>query len=388
MTHPLKLLSISHSYVVALNRRLAQEMSQVSNGRWEITAASPDIFDDKYMRKVTLEKQLPDEHFVLESIPAHLTRIPQLFFYGRKLKRLLKQQPWDLVHAWEEPYVAAGFQIARWTPKPIPIVYVTAQNINKNYPPPFNMMERYTMKRSAGWFNFGQTIYDALKDRPFYKERPMCITALGVDTNHFKPDLAAGDAILKSLNWARQGPPVVGYLGRFTPEKGIVLLMDCLAQITAPWRALFVGTGTHEADLHAFAKRFPGRVHICNNVRHTEVPAYLNAMDMLTAPSQTTTHWREQFGRMLVEGFACGLPILSSDSGEIPYVMGDAGIVLGEKDHPAWIAALSELLESPIKRQEWSQRGLARAHAKYAWPVVARQHLDFFEEILQTRRST
>ena len=122
------------------------------------------------------------------------------------------------------------------------------------------------------------------------------------------------------------------------------------------------------------------RVRIAT-VRHAEVPAYLNAVDLLCAPSETTARWAEQFGRMLVEAFACGIPVIGSDSGEIPHVVGEAGLIAPEKDIPAWTAAVSELLGDPARRRELGQRGIERAHREYAWPVVARAYLDFFDEL-------
>ena len=117
-------------------------------------------------------------------------------------------------------------------------------------------------------------------------------------------------------------------------------------------------------------------------VRHDEVPAYLNTMDILCVPSQTTRHGREQFGRILIEGFACGIPVVASDSGEIPYVVADAGIVVGEKDQTGWAAAVAELLENPARRRELASKGIERAHREFGWTVAARKHLEFFDEIL------
>ena len=50
---------------------------------------------------------------------------------------------------------------------------------------------------------------------------------------------------------------------------------------------------------------------------------------------------------MLIEAFACGVPVIGSNSGEIPYVIGDAGRVVGEKDVLGWAAAIVDLLNSP-----------------------------------------
>jgi glycosyltransferase involved in cell wall biosynthesis len=87
---------------------------------------------------------------------------------------------------------------------------------------------------------------------------------------------------------------------------------------------------------------------------------------------------------MLIEAFACGVPVLASDSGEIPNVVADAGVIVGERDEVGWVRALAELLESPARRAELAARGRDRAHSLYSWPVVARRHLEFFDELLAT----
>jgi glycosyltransferase involved in cell wall biosynthesis len=76
------------------------------------------------------------------------------------------------------------------------------------------------------------------------------------------------------------------------------------------------------------------------------------------------------------------VPVVTSDSGEIPHTAGDAGRVLPEADVESWTSALAELLESPERRRELSARGRERAVTRFSWPVVAREHLDFFESLL------
>jgi glycosyltransferase involved in cell wall biosynthesis len=114
-------------------------------------------------------------------------------------------------------------------------------------------------------------------------------------------------------------------------------------------------------------------------VPHAGIAPYVSAMDVLAAPSQTTPRWKEQFGRMTIEAFAAGVPVVGSDSGEIPFVIADAGVVVPEADEAAWAAALGGLIESPAKRAELAARGLDRARALYSWPVVARRAVEFFD---------
>jgi glycosyltransferase involved in cell wall biosynthesis len=305
--------------------------------------------------------------------------------YGRTVRRLLAES-WDVVHCWEEPYVTAGFQVALWTAPRVPFVFWSAQNLSKRYPPPFRWFERYCLRRCAGWQACGQTVVDALGPRG-YAARPHRVLPLGVDLQVYRPDAAAGAAVRRALGWEVDGPPVVGYLGRFVPEKGLGVLTAGLDAQQTPWRALLVGGGKSETQLRTWAGKYAdGRVRIVTGVAHDAVPTFLNAMDLLVAPSQTTPRWREQFGRMLIEAMACGVCVVGSDSGEIPFVIGEAGLVVGEVDLLGWTRALDELMNSPPRRAELAARGRERAATEYAWPVIARRHLEFYEAILDAGR--
>jgi glycosyltransferase involved in cell wall biosynthesis len=145
-----------------------------------------------------------------------------------------------------------------------------------------------------------------------------------------------------------------------------------------------MGGGPLEPELRNWASRKGNRVRFAR-LAHDEVPAYMNAIDLLCAPSETAPHWIEQFGRMLVEAFACGVSVIGSDSGEIPHVVGDGGVIAREKDVSAWTRAIDELLGDPRRRAELGVRGLSRARKEYAWPVVARAYLDFFGELCDKR---
>jgi glycosyltransferase involved in cell wall biosynthesis len=186
------------------------------------------------------------------------------------------------------------------------------------------------------------------------------------------------------LGWPAHAP-VVGFSGRFVAQKGIRTLCDALSRATGDWRALFVGGGPLEQDLRRFAASRPGRVHVETGVAHSDMPQWLSAMTVLCAPSQTTATWREQFGRMLIEAMASGVALIASDSGEIPHVVGDAGVILPERETAQWTAAIESMLQDEKRRQELVQRGLERAARRFAWPVVARRHLEFFETVLEGR---
>ena len=381
LTRVRRLLTVGHSYVVALNRRLAHELACAGLGQWDVTVVAP-TFVHGDLRPIPLE-EFPDEASQLVRVGAYLTYHPHVMLYGRSLRRLLAE-PWDVVHCWEEPFVVAGCQVARWE-RSTRLVYYTFQNLPKHYPPPFNWMERYSLRKAAAWIAAGHTVEGALEARRGYSDRPHRIIPLGVDVDLYRPDKASGEAVRRSLGWAKPGPPVVGFLGRFVPEKGLQLLTTALDAQRTRWRALFVGGGKLENELRAWAAKYTDdRVRIVTGVSHDDVPPYLHAMDVLAAPSRTTPRWKEQFGRMLIEAMACGVCVLGSDSGEIPFVIADAGEVVGEFDVSGWVVQLAALLESPDRRVELASSGRDRAVMAYAWPAVARQYLDFFNLLCET----
>jgi phosphatidylinositol alpha-1,6-mannosyltransferase len=380
MVRARRLLTIGHSYVVAANRRLAHEMAVQAGAAWEVTAIAPSRYRADLGRVAV--QPIAGDASRLEPLAVRLDRLPHLMWYAN-LGRALDAS-WDLVHCWEEPYVLAGAQVARGTPRDAKLVIASFQNLDKRYPWPFAAFERAAMTRADGWIAFGQTVHDTLASRPSYADKPSRVIPPGVDVTRFRPDEAARRGMLDRLGWA-PADRVVGFLGRFVSQKGIPLLLDALRKTTPPWRALFVGGGPLLDALQQFAVQHPGRVHIETGVPHDEVPPWLNAMTVLCAPSQTTTAWREQFGRMLIEAMACGVPVIASDSGEMPSVVGDAGVIVGEHDVAGWTAAIDRLLGDDAARREQAARGVARANARFAWPVVARAHLSFFDALTEGR---
>ena len=183
------------------------------------------------------------------------------------------------------------------------------------------------------------------------------------------------------LGW-RSDDRVVGFAGRFVEEKGVETLLHAFNHSQQRWNVLFVGGGSLVARIESLRLQYPSRVRLARDVGHSDMPSYLRAMDLLCAPSRTTARWKEQFGRMLIEAMACGVPVVASDSGEIPYVVQDAGVLIPENDLVQWTDRIDRLMADPPARADLTARGLARARAEFSWPVVARRHLDFFEEVL------
>src|SRR5262249_22797318 len=128
------------------------------------------------------------EPYALEPIPTRLSRQIHVFSYApSELAKVLRPGRFDVVHAWEEPYIAAGWQIGRQAGRAaVPFVFRTAQSLVKRYPPPFAWFERSTVSRAAGWIAGGELVFRAMVEKGFPASRGAVIT-LGVGLEAFRP---------------------------------------------------------------------------------------------------------------------------------------------------------------------------------------------------------
>ena len=345
ISRKIRVLTIGHSYVIALNRAVAREVARHPD--FEVTVAAPSFFHGD-LRDLELEPEPEDSPLRLVglALAGHagfmsFTTTPGCCAgsfaktsstWSTPGKNRMSMPATRLPGVWPACRSLSRFIPAR-----------TSKNASRHRSAP---SKRATLARAQGWIAAGGLVYDAMRTRGYPAERGR-VLALAVDTAVFEPLDESRRASVQGKLGLR--PPVIGYTGRLTQEKGLYVLMRAMEQVgERPWSLLLLGSGPEEEKVRDWAKArgWADRVRILL-ARHDEVPSYLGAMDMLVAPSQTTRHWKEQLGRMLIEAFACGVPVIGSDSGEIPYVISDAGRVVGEKDVVGWAAAIVELLDRP-----------------------------------------
>lgn len=376
MSRRLKILTIGHPYCVAMNRALAREAARDPD--FEITVAAPSYFHGD-LRPISMEPEPAGSPLRLVGLPTRLSRFIHIFRYdGSALKALIRNGGFDIIHAWEEPYVFAGYQIARASKdSPAKFCFRTDQNYVKRYPPPFDYFERTVLARTQGWIAGANLVYQAMLAKGFPKDAGRIVN-YSVDLADFQPmPPAARASVLRELGLQ---PPIIGFMGRLTRAKGLDILMQAMEQVGGdrPWNLLLLGSGEYENKVRQWAAQqgWSERVQV-RLVKHAEVPRFLGCMDLLVAPSQTMKNWKEQFGRMIIEAFASGVPVIGSDSGEIPFVIGDAGEIVAEGDPGAWAQAIGQLLDREARRNELKERGLARA-SLYSVTTIAQQWADCY----------
>jgi glycosyltransferase involved in cell wall biosynthesis len=112
-------------------------------------------------------------------------------------------------------------------------------------------------------------------------------------------------------------------------------------------------------------------------------------MDVFALPSRTTPTWKEQFGRVIIEAMACAVPVVGSDSGQIPHLIRETGggVVFHEGDVEDFTAKLLSLVDDPAGRRRMGMTGRAVVQERYTFDAIARQLHRICGESIQ-RRST
>jgi len=293
------------------------------------------------------------------------------------LWRLLRSYRPDLVHLEEEPWSFAAFEMVLICGLcRIPLTFFTWENIDRRHHWPFGLIRRRVFQRAKAAV-VGNREAKAILEKDGFPRPVTVLPQLGVDTSTFHPPAARVER-----------SAVVGYLGRLVQQKGLLLLLEAFSRLSSEVRLLIVGTGPLKGEILRRAKvlGLDGRVDLREGVTHREVPKYLTRMSVLVLPSLTTAKWKEQFGHVLVEAMASGVPVIGSSSGAIPEVIGDAGLVVPEGNVEELAAGLRRLISAPEQRAELAARGLARVFAEYTNDSVARRLAAFWEDSIEGAR--
>ena len=297
-----------------------------------------------------------------------------LHFYPRLARRIRALKP-DIVHVDEEPYNLATFHAIRLAKRHgARTLWFTWQNLNRRYPLPFRLIERYNLRSADCAIAGSSGAVDVWRAKGY--SGPMAvIPQFGVSKRTFVARPARRDSGRSFL---------IGYVGRLVPEKGVHLLLQAAAELRGEWRLVIAGAGPQRARLEALARRqgLAGRVSFDGYVPSTRMPAYYRELDALVLPSLSRPNWVEQFGRVLVEAMASGVPIVGSDCGEIPRVVADAGLIFPEGNVAGLRGCLSRLIESPDLWTDLAQAGRARAMAHFTQAEIARRTVAVYRQLV------
>ena len=311
----MKVAVVSHACAVDVNQRLYAELAKRPHA--EVLLVAPKAWRASTGRLVHF-KPLEGGQFLSQALPVWGAGQISLHLY-RGLAAALAEFAPDLLYLDEEPYGLPAWQALRASRRlRVPLAVCPNQNLVKSHPWPFSAVERRVLDAASLATPITEECAQVLELKHFTGR--VAIVPYPVDTDLFRPD--------------------------------------------GPLREQLQARGKAQADRH---------VALVGSVPHLSAPRYINALDVLVLPSRTTPRWKEQFGRVLIEALACGVPVIGSDSGHIPRLIEETGggLVFAEGDTEALAEALRHLLSDTEDAARKAEQGREVILQQYAVPRVA-----------------
>ncbi|MDX2099949.1 MAG: hormogonium polysaccharide biosynthesis glycosyltransferase HpsO [Leptolyngbyaceae cyanobacterium bins.59] len=393
----MRILVASHTYIVDLNCEKFRALAHLEPGI-EVTVVVPQRWKPGGVQNRLIEtRSWADGSFRVVPVSNFSQNNQGLLTFGLDLVSLLREFRPQIIQVEQGSKALAYSQLItlnRLLGLRAKNFFFTWWNLPYRLKFPISLLEDYNLRHTHGLVSGNQDGVEILREHGYHGPAQV-MPQLGVDESLFRPqpqpELAAQLGI-------QPDEFVIGFVGRFVEEKGLMTLAKALAglkdQAPGPWKCLLLGRGPLKDSLQEWAKTtgLTDRLILVESVAHDQVPQYINLMHTLVLPSETSYQfktltsvgWKEQFGHVLIEAMACQVPVIGSDSGEIPFVIGDAGLTFPEKNAEALRDCLHKLMAQPELRTDLAKRGYDRAMTRYTNRALAQELLAFYRAVLAT----
>jgi len=371
-----KVLLIGHSYIHLAPQAKLQVLTQV--GEIELYLVVPERWPFHPQGLVTARVQ-DNAAFQYRPIPTFFAGSETRYFYRSLSLGISRIQP-DIIHVEQGHDALSYFQVLLYkrllAPQSKAIFFTWLNRWVKGRRWPFSYVARHNLRHTDHAIAGNHKAKELLRRRGY--NGPITVLPLwGIAKEfgaHFQPNLRA-QLNIKGF--------VVGYVGRFERKKGLLTLLEAVAKLQDV-TLLLVGRGSLQAELESESERLgcAGQLVLVNTVPFADLPGYYRAMDAFVLPSLTTPGWIEQFGHVLVEAMACETPVIGSDSGEIPNVIGDAGLIFPEGNGEALADTILCLIRNENLRRDLGRRGRERVLQHYTHECIAEKTHRIYQQTL------
>jgi glycosyltransferase involved in cell wall biosynthesis len=372
----LRVLFISHAYVVGVNQGKLEAIDQIPNV--EVGLLAPSNWKAlEWNRALPLECPYPN--LQLYSAPVLFTgRVGAYFYAPWKVWKVVQDFQPDIIQVEAEVFSLCAFEVAilaRMTGKPI--VIFGWENQLRQLPLLRWQICQFVLRTASAIIPGNQDGANIMKKWD-YQGLLEVMPQMGVDPHFFTP---SPTSITTAATFR------IGFLGRLAHSKGIDIIFKAVTQLrdrNIHIQVILCGSGPEEAKLRNLAEslQITDLILWRGAVPHDQAPAELRQFDVLVLPSRSTATWKEQFGHVLIEAMSMGIPVVGSDSGEIPNVIGRADLVFPEEDHETLANILARLSDDQEWRQSAGQYGIERVQQLYSHKQIAHRLISLWNMIL------
>ncbi len=173
--------------------------------------------------------------------------------------------------------------------------------------------------------------------------------------------------------WREDDQLVVGFAGLLHEQKGWKVLLGAMERLPQRFKLVVIGDGADRDDIERELEErgLTSRVLLAGAESRGRLLATYPRLDAIVLPTITLSDRVEQIGAVIAEAMACGVPVIGSDSGAIPETIGDAGIVVPERDPGALSAAIQRLAAEAPLRETLRSRGRDRHQRMFSCDAYA-----------------
>ena len=390
-----RVLVISHSSINASHRDAYDLLA--SRPGWDVHIAAPRFLEFAKGQRKVCDPPARDARYTLHLLGVRGLKLGRFISFGGLARLIWRLRP-NVIFAEYDPGslpVLRAAALGRW--RKIPVVAFSVENILHHRgtaalqsllaakPKPALRDATIATLDAAGAAATSSLICISPQGEEVFKRRGWrkrtAVMPLGTNTERFRKLDVSSLRNELSLSEAF----VVGYFGRLVPEKGVHHLIAAMAKLPEEVHLLLdmftnFAPGSYADELMCLVDELGVKQRVTTvDVAHDAIPRYMNCCDVVVLPSQSTPRWREQFGRVLPEAMACEVPVIGTRSGNIPDLVGDAGLLVPEGD-PAVIAnAILRVKTEPGLKETLAHKGRARVVEGYS---LERQ-VDVLERVLR-----
>lgn len=381
-----RILIISHAYVEEANLAKIELLSQFND--LEVGVLTPESWrtwhgEDKKI--ANLKPQISNvERYKRFSLPVYFSGDSGLyFFHPLKLFRLLKEFNPDIIHLEEEPWTPVALETAYYCKKlGKKLLLFSWENINLYLNYWRKWVERFVLKNSLYCLAGNEGALLRLKTHGFTKGITV-LPQFGVDTGRFHPFENDNELVPDTSKTAK--PLRIGYVGRLTADKGLETLFRAFSKLGRNEAELVLLSSSAKLPEYfrdlAQALKIIGQIKLIAGVAHADFSGYLRSFDLQVLPSLTTPSWKEQFGRVMIEGMASGVPVIGSSSGAIPEVLGPNSLVFKEGNADDLYEKMNQLIGDSVLRKQLGEAGRDRVKKLYAYSVIAQKTREVYRSL-------
>jgi len=305
-------------------------------------------------------------------------KIFAFLFSTLKLANLIKKEKIDLVHA-NSIYIAEQSYFAAKLAGVPCICHV------RDLAPVLGagMLRSAAFKNAKKIIAISEAVKKDLIEKLYVPENKITRIYNGVDTEEFSPDICP-DKFRGELNLGSK--KLIGMVGRFSPEKGQEIFLRAAAEVLKVYGDVkFVivgdaklGSEKFKTEMAALSKKLNLNDKVIFTGFRDDLPQILRSLDILVVPSRA-----EPFGRVIIEAFACSIPVIATDSGAAAEIISkESGILIKPDNVSELKQAIIELLKNPEQSKLMGRKGRDLVLERFSIIKHVSQIEELYREIL------